>query len=215
MDFETLYARLDAELDKLQSEGALRALPAGKFKGRYVKVFGRKLLNLSSNDYLGLSSDIVLQSDFLSRLCKSEKFLMSSSSSRLLTGNFPQYGELELLIADMYRKESALVFSSGYHANSGILPAVTDSRSLVLADKLVHASIIDGLRLSKAKVMRYAHNNYEHLRALLEKYAPQHTEVFIVTESIFSMDGDTADLRLLAELKKEFRNVYRGMRGVG
>lgn len=208
MEFETLYARLDAELDKLQSEGALRALPAGKFKGRYVKVFGRKLLNLSSNDYLGLSSDIVLQSDFLSRLCKSEKFLMSSSSSRLLTGNFPQYGELELLIADMYRKESALVFSSGYHANSGILPAVTDSRSLVLADKLVHASIIDGLRLSKAKVMRYAHNNYEHLHALLEKYAPLHTEVFIVTESIFSMDGDTADLRLLAELKKGFRNVY-------
>lgn len=220
-----LYERIRAELQKLEVSGAKRRLPEVRFDGTQVIAGGRRMLNLSSNDYLGLSSDISMQNSFLEDFAGKKEFSMSSCSSRLLTGNFSAYGELEQCLSDMYGR-AAVVFSSGYHANSGILPAITDSQSLILADKLVHASIIDGLRLSKATVMRYAHNNYEHLCILLQKYAANYREVIIVTESIFSMDGDIADLRFLAGLKKQYDNLYlyvdeahafgvRGEKGLG
>lgn len=93
----------------------------------------------------------------------------TSSSSRLLTGNFPIYTDLEELVAQRFQRESALLFNSGYHANIGILPALTTTKSLILADKLVHASMIDGIRLSQCEFFRYRHNDYEHLKNLLEK----------------------------------------------
>ena len=99
------------------------------------------MLNLSSNDYLGLAAYLPLRTEFLQSLTP-DTFLPSSSSSRLLTGNFDIYVQIEDLLARLYRKESALVFNSGYHMNAGILPAVSDARTLILADKLVHASII-------------------------------------------------------------------------
>ncbi|VEH66777.1 8-amino-7-oxononanoate synthase [Rodentibacter pneumotropicus] len=133
---------------------------------------------------------------------------LTSSSSRLLTGNFPIYNDLEQLIARQFQRESCLLFNSGYHANLGILPALTTSKSLILADKLIHASIIDGIRLSQCKFFRYRHHDYDHLRQLLEKNADKFDRTFIVTESVFSMDGDVADLVELVKLKKQFPNVY-------
>lgn len=108
----------------------------------------------------------------------------------------------------MYKAGASLVFNSGYHANSGILPAVTDNRSLILADKLVHASIVDGIGLSKARCIRYRHNDYEQLERLVSESASQYEAVFIVTESIFSMDGDECDLPRLVALKKHYPNIY-------
>lgn len=164
------------------------------------------MLNLSSNDYLGLASRTDLRDAFLGELNDSGLSL-SSSFSRLLTGNFAVYNELEQLIAERFGREAALLFNSGYHANTGILPALADKQTLVLADKLVHASIIDGILLSGTPYQRYRHNDYMQLEALLEKHAGQYEQVFIVTESIFSMDGDVADLRQLVELKKRYPNV--------
>ncbi len=166
------------------------------------------MVNLSSNDYLALAESKYLRDSFNERCDLGVRdTLFSSSSSRLLTGNFEVYGRLERKLCEMYGREAALVFNSGYHANTGILPSVTTSKSLILADKLVHASLIDGIRLSAAKSIRYGHNNYEQLEYLVEKHAHEHDMVVVVSESIFSMDGDRADLERLVELKRQYSNV--------
>lgn len=197
---------LEKELLLLQEKNNLRHLPATRHQGKEIVADGRVMLNLSSNDYLGLATDVSLRAEFLQTLTPCN-FLPSASSSRLLTGNFDVYADLEEWLAEKFRKESALVFNSGYHMNTGILPAVSDARTLILADKLVHASIIDGIRLSAAKCIRYRHNNYEQLEQLLSLHHGEYDKIILVTESIFSMDGDEADLHRLAELKRQYENV--------
>ena len=212
-------------LQKLEREGNLRTLPEAEHCGMWMVKDGRRMLNLSSNDYLGLAADSGLQEEFLREISPRDRWL-SASSSRLLTGNFTVCTELENLLAERFGRESALVFSSGYHANTGILPAVSDAHTLILADKLVHASLIDGIRLSSAACIRYRHQDYVQLRKLLEKYCRSYSRIILVTESVFSMDGDVAPLAELVALKKEFENVMlyvdeahaigvRGKRGLG
>lgn len=199
---------LQQELDALRARGNLRRLPRLEHDGRYVITpDGRRMLNLSSNDYLGLASDIHLRREFLENLTP-ETFLPSSSSSRLLTGNFRVYDELENELAYLFGTEAALVFNCGYHANAGILPAVADGRTLILADKLVHASLIDGIRLSAtARCIRYRHNDLAQLERLVDEHGNQYHRLIIVTESVFSMDGDRTDLRRLVAMKHRHDNV--------
>lgn len=199
--------RYASQLETLAHNGNLRRLPEMEPQGLYLVRDGVSMLNLSSNDYLGLADNVALKSEFLQTL-NPQTCRFSSTSSRLLTGNYPAYTRLEKRLAQLYGAESALVFNSGYHANSGILPAVTDNRSLILADKLVHASIVDGIGLSKARCIRYRHNNYEQLERLVAENADQYECIFIVTESIFSMDGDESDLPRLVTLKRQYPQVY-------
>lgn len=187
---------MQQELQQLKDHSNLRRLPEIEHDGRNVIVDGRRMLNLSSNDYLGLAADRTLREEFLGTLTP-DNFLPTSSSSRLLTGNFTVYEELEAEMAQMFGTEAALVFNSGYHANTGILPAVSDAQTLILADKLVHASLIDGIRLSAAKCIRYRHNDLAQLERLLSQHHTAYRQIIIVTESIFSMDGDQADLAAL------------------
>ena len=195
------------QLEQLSAQNQYRSIPDLVHQGRYIMRENCKMLNMSSNDYLGLASNENLRQSFLQQY--GDNFpSFTSSSSRLLTGNFPVYTDLEQLIAQRFQRESALLFNSGYHANLGILPALTTTKSLILADKLVHASMIDGIRLSQCEFFRYRHNDYEHLKSLLEKNAGKFDRTFIVTESVFSMDGDVADLNYLVELKKQFPNTY-------
>ena len=195
------------QLEQLSAQNQYRSIPDLVHQGRYITRENRKMLNMSSNDYLGLASNEKLRQSFLQQY--GDNFpSFTSSSSRLLTGNFPVYTDLEQLIAQRFQRESALLFNSGYHANLGILPALTTTKSLILADKLVHASMIDGIRLSQCEFFRYHHNDYEHLKSLLEKNAGKFDRTFIVTESVFSMDGDVADLKHLVQLKKQFPNTY-------
>lgn len=195
------------QLEKLSTQNQYRSIPDLVHQGRYIMRENRKMLNMSSNDYLGLASNENLRQSFLQQY--GDNFpAFTSSSSRLLTGNFPVYTDLEQLIAQCFQRESALLFNSGYHANLGILPALTTTKSLILADKLVHASMIDGIRLSQCEFFRYRHNDYEHLKSLLEKNARKFDRTFIVTESVFSMDGDVVDLNYLVQLKKQFPNTY-------
>ena len=216
---------MQTALDELSAQGNLRTLPHALHEGRYLYAAGQKMLNLSSNDYLGLAADLELRTRFLESLTP-EDFLPSSSSSRLLTGNHPAFDELETALARFYGAESALVFNSGYDANTGILPAIAMQDDLILADKLVHASLIDGMRLSRAHWLRFKHNNVKHLERLLAQNASNYRHVIIVTESLFSMDGDEAPLRELVRLKQLYPNVLlyvdeahafglRGPRGLG
>ena len=195
------------QLEQLSAQNQYRSIPDLVHQGRYITRENRKMLNMSSNDYLGLASNENLRQSFLQQYADNFPSF-TSSSSRLLTGNFPVYTDLEQLIAQRFQRESALLFNSGYHANLGILPALTTTKSLILADKLVHASMIDGIRLSQCEFFRYRHNDYEHLKSLLEKNAGKFDRTFIVTESVFSMDGDVADLNYLAQLKTQFPNTY-------
>lgn len=222
-----LYGYMEEMLDKLGQNNNLRRIPEIEHDGNYIVQAGegRRMLNMSSNDYLGLSSDKELKDGFFSVMDKDSLFF-GSTSSRLLTGNSQVMTDVECWLAAAYNREAALVFNSGYHANVGILPAVSDSATLILADKLVHASIIDGIRLCQAKTVRFRHNDYEQLERLVSENAGRFSRIIIVTESIFSMDGDIADLRRLTSLKRKYDNVMlyvdeahafgvRGEKGLG
>ncbi|MEG2357953.1 8-amino-7-oxononanoate synthase [Acinetobacter sp.] len=215
------------QLDSLKQQGNLRQFTANRQQGRCIQIGGRQMLNLASNDYLGLASDIQLREQFFDETPNAQRW-MSSSSSRLLTGNFPEYEQLEVSLSRAFHGRAALLFNSGYHMNIGILPALSDSKTLILADKLVHASMIDGIRLSAAKYVRYRHNDLPHLAQLLQKYHEDEAfeRIIVVTESIFSMDGDETDLTELVRIKKQFSKVMlyvdeahavgvRGAQGLG
>lgn len=212
-------------LEELRRNGRLRQLTETECGERLIVRDGAPMLNLSSNDYLGIAQDHSLWKSFLEET-PPERLLPSAVSSRLLTGNHPAYTQLERLLTRLYDRPAALVFNSGYHANSGILPAIADNRTLILADKLIHASLIDGLHLGHAPYIRYRHNDYQHLETLLREKAPLFDTVIVATESIFSMDGDICNLPRLIALKREFRNVMlyideahaigvRGQHGLG
>ncbi len=214
-----IVARLQEALVNLKAQQQYRQLPNLEHQGRYVISHGKTLLNIASNDYLGLGGDIELQTAFLKQiqpLPLAQIPKMSATSSRLLTGNDTQLQALEVELQHWYQvaankqdisgSKSALVMNSGYHANLGILPAITalPVKTLILADKLVHASIIDGIRLSQSKLCnyrRYRHNDYQQLAHMLEQVEPAVERIIIITESIFSMDGDRADLLRLVQLK--------------
>ena len=197
-----------AKLDELKQQGNLRQFTTNIQDGRNIQINHQSMLNLSSNDYLGLASNLHLREQFFDET-PNEHRIMSSSSSRLLTGNFPEYEQLENSLSDAFHGRAALLFNSGYHMNIGILPALSDSKTLILADKLVHASLIDGIRLSTAKYLRYRHNDLNHLIQLLQKYHVDESfdRIIIVTESIFSMDGDESDLSELVQIKQQFNKV--------
>ena len=214
-----ITSRLQEALTALKATQQYRQLPNLQHHGQYVISEGKTLLNIASNDYLGLGGDTELQNEFLSQLTLlsvAQIPKMSATSSRLLTGNDAQLQALESELQEWYQtaigkrdisaSKSVLVLNSGYHANLGILPALTalPVKTLILADKLVHASIIDGLRLSQSKLVsyrRYRHDDYEHLATFIEQAASDIERIIIVTESIFSMDGDRADLCQLVQLK--------------
>ena len=204
----SFYTEIQNELENLNNTGQFRSLKRIDLKdGNYITVKDKKYLNLSSNDYLGLSNDKDLIENFINSLNRHEilnNFGLSSSSSRLLTGHYALYEELENELAKLYGREDALVFNSGYHANGGIISSLVKKGDVIFSDKLNHASIIDGMKLSNAEFYRYNHLDYEHLEKALNLHRKKYKRAVIVSESIFSMDGDRADLRKLVELKDKY-----------
>jgi len=186
---------LEKELENLKVNHLYRQLKYSKtFCSKFVEVNGKKLLNFSSNDYLALAQRF-------SPECL-EKWKTGSGASRLLSGSYEVHEELEVALAKVKKTETSLLFSTGYMANVGVLTTLAGEKDVIFSDELNHASIIDGCRLSKAKVIVYPHNDVETLDFLLSKHRKNYRFAFIVTEGVFSMDGDLSPVDKLMELKK-------------
>ena len=198
-----MFERYKKELQELKQNFCERKLISLKKDGKYIFEGNKKYLNLSSNDYLGIAEDRKILKKFL----KIADFSMGAASSRLLTGSSYVYAKLECLLSALYRKDRSLIFDSGYHANTGIMSALLSKKDVVFCDKLNHASILDGIKLSEAKMFRYKHLDYNHLEELLQKNRNDYETAIIVTESLFSMDGDIADLNKLIELKNKYNAI--------
>ncbi|HEX8706246.1 MAG TPA: aminotransferase class I/II-fold pyridoxal phosphate-dependent enzyme, partial [Myxococcaceae bacterium] len=193
----TAWAR--EELQALASRGLRRFLePVESVRGALVRVGGETLINFSSNDYLGLATSPTVRSATLDAL---ERYGMGSGASRVVVGDTHAHQRLEARLAAFERAEAVLLFSSGFAANSGIIPALVGSGDAVFSDALNHASIVDGCRLSRARVVVYPHADAEALaRALAETPARRK---LVVTDTVFSMDGDHAPLRELVAACRE------------
>lgn len=190
-------------LNTLEDNSHLRSIKNFERKdGKFIYIDGKKLLNLSSNNYLGFADNKKITEEFLNSA--GVKYSFGSASARLLTGTLPVYKDLENLLCDLFQTEAALIFNSGYHANVGINSSLAGSGDVIFSDKLNHASIIDGMQLSHGKFFRYKHNDMANLETLLKRERNNFKNAVIVTESVFSMDGDIADLERLVELKNKY-----------
>lgn len=164
---------------------------------RKLKVHDFKLIDFSSNDYLGLAEKKI-DPELLN------SYQSGSTGSRLTTGTHEIHLKLESTIAKWKKTEAALVFSSGYLANLGTIPALMGPRDVIFSDELNHSCINEGIRLSGAKKFFYKHNDIAHLTELLNKHRKEYQKAMLVTDSVFSMDGDQAKISEIVKLKKDF-----------
>lgn len=168
--------------------------------GAYIQINRKKLLNLCSNNYLGLANDKRLKTAAISAI---KKFGVGSGASRLVSGSNILHKRLEEKLADFKRQEACVVYSSGYNANIGLISALAGRNSIVFCDRLNHASIIDGIILSRAQLARYPHKDINVLEELLKKNSGYKNKL-IISDSVFSMDGDIAPLPELFRLAKKY-----------
>ncbi len=192
------------ELERLRQKNLFRVMPSiTGMPGRVVRVDDREVLNFSSNNYLGLAAHPAVIQE-MGRY--TELYGAGSTASRLIAGNTEAHRELEAFIADWKGTEAAVLFGSGYQANLGILSSLVDSSDLVISDRLNHASIIDGCRLSKARVEIYSHLDLNGLEDLLRLKGFRRK--LVVTESLFSMDGDQAPLQDIESLCTRWKAIF-------
>src|SRR5829696_3346235 len=166
-----------------------RLVPTGRHGDLFVERNGRRLLSFSCNDYLGLSQHPALKAAAIAAI---ERHGVGAGASRLVTGDHPLYTELESRLARLKGTQAACVFGSGYLANAGIAPALVGRGDLILLDALSHSSLWTGARLSRAEVLSFRHNDTGHAADLLKQHRAQHQRALLVTEGVFSMDGDRA-----------------------
>jgi glycine C-acetyltransferase len=183
-------------LASLEKSDLYRRLRTVVVKGPTAEVDGKQVVHLCSNDYLGLSQNLHVIKKTIQALQE-----VSQCSSRLIAGNHPQVLELEGMLADHRRAEAALVYPTGYNANLGAVTAIADENSTIFSDELNHASIIDACRLSGAEIKVFRHNDNEHLEELVRNARGRK---IVITEGIFSMDGDTAKLEEICSIAKDY-----------
>ncbi|CAH0118845.1 8-amino-7-oxononanoate synthase [Paenibacillus sp. CECT 9249] len=190
------------ELRQLSERNQYRRLePTGWLEGGWIERSGRRMLNLASNHYLGLSNPLPNGTDGAEE--GDAGMRLGAGASRLITGNDPVYDRFEREFAAYKGTESSLVFSSGYMANVGVISALAGRGDYVFSDRLNHASIVDGIALSRAKCSRYRHRDIGQLERMLRS-VPAGAKKLIVTDAVFSMDGTTAPLPELVELKERY-----------
>ncbi len=189
------------KLVSLKGEGLFREIKnIEKLEGKHIWMDGKKYLDFSSSNYIGFRDDVRIIKAAREAL---EKYGMGSGASRIVVGTANLYNELEELIAMEKKKEAALLFNSGYDANLGIISTMVGKKDVVFCDKLNHASIYDGISLSGAKLIRYRHNDMKDLENKLKMFRKGYKRALLVVDSVFSMDGDRANLKELVRLKED------------
>lgn len=197
----SFYEDIQKELELLKKDSLYRSFRVVDDPSQpHITVGDQSVLNLSSNNYLGIAKHPLLIEESIKAV---KKLGGGATASRLMTGNYPLYQEVEEELARFKGTESALLFNSGYTANVGIITALAGPGDVILSDKLNHASIVDGILLSGAKFHRYRHRDLTHLEELLKK-TTEYKRKLIITDSVFSMDGHLAPLPELVALKNKY-----------
>ncbi len=191
-----LPQKLQDKLVERKQFNALRQLP-----------LKNALIDFSSNDYIGFSRNKELFEASHDYLVQHQMIQNGATGSRLLSGNFPLYEVAEKYIAEFHESESALIYNSGYDANLGFFSAVLQKGDVVLYDEIIHASIRDGVRMSLANAFKFKHNDNSDLEQKIIRHTTKINTIYVVTESVFSMDGDAPDLKLMVELCQKY-NAY-------
>ncbi|WP_421382252.1 glycine C-acetyltransferase [Bacillus salacetis] len=195
---------LNENLNDLRDRGLYNEIdPVEGANGPIIKIGGRDLINLSSNNYLGLATDERLKKEAIAAV---EKYGVGAGAVRTINGTLDIHLELERKIAEFKGTEAAIAYQSGFNCNMAAISAVMNKNDAILSDELNHASIIDGCRLSRAKVIRFNHSDMEDLRAKAKEAVEsgQYGKVMVITDGVFSMDGDVAKLPEIVEIAEEF-----------
>jgi len=197
--------RIEEFLQERKNSGLFRSLRAVSYRREgKICLNGNEYFDFSSNDYLGFSQHPGLKE---AARKATEELGTSSSGSRLLSGDLNIHHQLENRTAEFKCKEAALIFNSGYQANVGIISSLCRKDDVIFSDRLNHASIIDGIILSQAKFFRFNHNDLNHLESLLKKERHKFKKSLIITETIFSMDGDRPSLKEIVSLKEKYNSM--------
>jgi len=198
-------AYLDVELDDLKERGLYRPLRVLQERQEAETVFdGKRVINLSSNNYLGLTTHPKLIAAAHEAI---DKYGAGSGSVRTIAGTMSQHMELEAKIAAFKHTEAALVFQSGFTANAGTVSSVLGKEDVIISDELNHASIIDGCRLSRAKIAVFKHKDVADLRRVLEETKGNYRRTLVITDGVFSMDGDVAPLADIVEVSEQYQAI--------
>jgi len=191
---------LAEEINQRKSSGLYRERKIiNSAQGALIEIEGQQYINFSSNDYLGFANNAELKDCMIAAI---DKYGVGAASSQLIVGHLTPHKLLEEKLSQFLDRDAALIFPTGYQANLAIASVLIDSNTVVLQDKLNHASLIDSALLSKGKLVRYRHNDVENLKTLLEKNKKYN--LVVMTDGVFSMDGDYALLREIAELSKKY-----------
>lgn len=204
MSSHTLEQFLNENLEDLRGKGLYNVIdPLESPNGPVIKINGRELINLSSNNYLGLATDERLKNAAEQAI---EKYGVGAGAVRTINGTLELHVKLEEKLAEFKGTEAAIAYQSGFNCNMAAISAVMDKNDAILSDELNHASIIDGCRLSRAKIIRYNHSDMEDLRAKAKeaRESGQYKKLMVITDGVFSMDGDIALLPEIVKIAEEF-----------
>ena len=193
---------LKDQLQQLKDQGVYRKIPVVETANEAeIIVDGKKAINLSSNNYLGFANHPRLKKAAIEAI---EKFGVGAGAVKTIVGNMTLHEQLEADLAAFKREEAVMLFQSGFNCNAGVIQAITSAGDLIISDELNHASIIDGTRLSKADRAVYKHSDMKDLHRVLSELRVNYNQVLIITDGVFSMDGDLAKLPEIVELAEEF-----------
>lgn len=195
---------IQGAIEQRKTESRFRTLKTiDPLEGKHISWNNEAFLDFSSNDYLGLAAHPAIQKKAIEYI---QKLGNGSTASRLITGSYSAFQDIENKIASLKGTEAALILNSGYQANVTIIPALANRHSVILSDRLNHNSLIQGARLSQATIKRFHHNDMEHLETLLKK-SQNFGRILVVTESVFSMDGDQSDIDYLVDLTTQYNAI--------